>query len=81
MLASMAAAPTAPIRAAVGMTAKAPAACWVTLAGRRVVVGMMPDVKGRPLSGLAPAKLGAGVARETSGCAVVASGFRTLAAG
>jgi hypothetical protein len=70
-----AAAPIAPINAAVGSAAY-PSARMET--GMRVAVGTMPEVKGALVAELAPAKTGSWVALATSGSAVVARGLMTL---
>lgn len=75
-LARIAAPPSRPRTAAVGM-APAPAAPDAP-AGMSVVVGVIPDVKGTVLSDLAPEKAGDCVGFDGSGVRVVAAGLRTL---
>lgn len=78
-----AAPPNRPSSAAVGAAPAAaaladPTTEPVMVAGTRVVVGLMPEVKGAWATEEAPAKAGDWVACEGFGVAVVEEGFRTL---
>lgn len=77
IFAAKTAAPPASISAAVGTAAKAPPFRGIE-AGTKVVVGMMPEVKGESATDETPAKAGACVAADGLGVAVVLEGLRTL---